>query len=54
MLPFVPLRYGGANAVENAVGYAKFYSRSHDPVIHVYDATGKVIETHQHNGDFKE
>jgi hypothetical protein len=34
--------------------YAKFYSRSHDAVIRVYDAAGNVIETHQHAGDFKE
>jgi len=30
------------------------YSRSHDAVIHVYDETVNVIETHEHNGDFKE
>jgi hypothetical protein len=28
--------------------------RSHDAVIRVYDATGNVIETHEHKGDFKE
>jgi hypothetical protein len=28
--------------------------RSHDAVIRVYDAAGKVIETHKHTGDFKE
>jgi hypothetical protein len=33
---------------------AKFYSRSHDAVIRVYDAAGNVIETHEHRGDFKE
>jgi len=27
---------------------------SHAAVIRVYDATGTVIETHQHKGDFKE
>jgi hypothetical protein len=32
----------------------KFYSRSHDAVIRVYDATGNVIETHERKGDFKE
>ena len=37
----------------NAVGYAKFYSRSHDAVIRVYDEAGNVIETHEHAGDFK-
>jgi len=24
------------------------------PLIHVYDAAGKVVETHEHEGDFKE
>jgi len=38
----------------NAVGYAQFYSRSHDAVIRVYDAAGNVIATHNHKGDFKE
>jgi hypothetical protein len=40
--------------VSNAIGYAQFYSRSHDAVIRVYDAAGTVIETHEHKGDFKE
>jgi hypothetical protein len=32
--------------------YAKFYRRTHDGVIHVYDKTGNVIETRQNsNGD---
>jgi len=30
----------------------KFFSRSHDAVIRVYDAAGNVIETHEHKGDF--
>ncbi|PYJ50416.1 MAG: hypothetical protein DME83_09565 [Verrucomicrobia bacterium] len=34
------------------IGYAKFYSRSHDAVIRVYDEAGNVIETHEHAGDF--
>ena len=33
---------------------AKFYSRSHDAVIRVYDSAGNVIETHEHAGEFKE
>jgi hypothetical protein len=33
---------------------AKFYSRSHDAVVRVYDEAGNVIETHEHAGDFKE
>jgi hypothetical protein len=42
------------NAISNAIGYAKFYSRSHDAVLRVYDDAGNVIETHEHAGDFKE
>jgi len=37
----------------NTIGYAKHYSRSHDTVVRVYDAAGKVIETHEHAGEFK-
>jgi len=37
-----------------AAFYAKFFSRSHDAVIRVYDETNNVIETHEHAGDFKE
>ena len=39
--------------VDDAVGYAKFYSRSHEAVIRVYDEAGNVIQTHEHAGDFK-
>jgi len=46
--------YAGPGAVSNAIGYAKFDSRSHDAVIRVYDDAGNLIETHQHAGDFKE
>ena len=37
----------------NAIGYANFYSRSHDAVIRVYDAAGNVIETHEYVGEVK-
>jgi len=53
-LPFGRLWYAGPNAISNAIGYAKFYSRSHDAVIRVYDEVGNPIETHEHTGDFKE
>jgi len=46
--------YDRANAVSNAIGYAQFYSRSHDAVIRVYDAAGNVIEMHEHNCGVKE
>jgi len=42
------------NTISNAIGYAKYYSRSEDAVIRVYDDGGGVIETHNHAGDFKE
>jgi hypothetical protein len=50
---FVGCGYAGLEAVANAIDYAKFRSRSHDPVIRVYDDAGNVIETHEHAGDFK-
>ena len=53
MLPFGRLWYVEPNAVNNAIGYAKFFSRSRDAVIRVYDEAGKVIETHEHAGEFK-
>jgi hypothetical protein len=53
-LPFGRLWYGEPDAVSNAINDARFYSRSHDAVIRVFDETGNVIETHEHRGDFKE
>jgi hypothetical protein len=47
VLPFGRLWYGDPDAITNAVGYAKFYSRSHDAAIRVYDQADKVIETHE-------
>src|SRR6266581_6833831 len=41
-LPFGRLWYAKPNAVSNAIGYAKFFSRSHDAVIRVYDDTGDL------------
>jgi molybdopterin-binding protein len=53
-LPFGHLWYGEPNAVNNVMGYANLYSRSHDAVIRVYDEAGVVIETHEQAGDFNE
>ena len=50
-LPFGRLWY---LEVSEAIGYAQFYSRSHDAVIYVYDEAGNVIERQEHTGDFKE
>jgi hypothetical protein len=52
-LPFGRLWYGEPNAVSNAIGYAQHSSRSHDAVIRVYDAAGKLIETVEHKGNFR-
>jgi hypothetical protein len=52
-LPFGRLWYDGPNAINNAIGYAKHRSRSHDAVIRVNDAVGNVIETHTHKGEFE-
>jgi len=53
-LPFGRLWYGEPHAVSNAIDYAKFYSRSHDAVLRVYDESSNVIETHEHRGEFNE
>ena len=53
-LPFGRLWYGDPSAVANAINYAKFFSRSHDAVIRVYDEAGNVIDKHDHTGDFRE
>jgi len=50
-LPFGRLWYA---EIPHAIGYAEFFSRSHDAVIRVYDNAGNVIETHEHAGEFKE
>jgi hypothetical protein len=53
-LPFGRLWYGEPDAISNAIGYAKFRTRSQEAVIRVYDEAGNVIETHEHKSDFKE
>ncbi len=50
----VPCFTATRNTTDNAIVYAKFYSRSHNAVIRVYDDAGNVIDTHEHKGDFKE
>ena len=53
-IPYSPLWYRGANAIVDAVGYAKSYSRLHPVVIRVYDATCNIIETLEYKHDLKE
>jgi hypothetical protein len=44
----------GYTKPDDAVEYAKFFSRSHYAVIRVYNKAGNVIQTHEHAGEFKE
>jgi hypothetical protein len=46
--------YRGPRAITDAIDHAKFFSRSHDAVVRIYDQAGNVIETHEQAGDFKE
>ena len=43
-----------AVSISSARTTKRLRSRSHDAVIRAYDAAGKVIETHEHKGEFKE
>jgi hypothetical protein len=43
---FFPSR---AAIAERIVDKTRFFSRSHNAVIRVYDEAGNVIETHEHN-----
>jgi hypothetical protein len=52
VLPFGRLWYGEPDAITNAVGYAKFFSRSHDAVIRVYVEAANVIDTDEQAGQF--
>ena len=53
-LPYSPMWYRGPRAITDAIDHAKFFSRSHDAVVRIYDQAGNVIETHEQAGDFKE
>ena len=48
------LKRGGFVDAAAAVNQAKSYSGSHPFVIRVYDEAGDVLESHEHNGDFRE
>jgi hypothetical protein len=52
-LPYSPLWYRGPKAITDAIDHAKFFSRSHDAVVRIYDQAGNVIETHDRVGDSK-
>ena len=44
-LPFGRLWYGEPDAISNAIGFANFFSRSHDAVIRVYDDAGPFLSS---------
>ena len=43
VLPFGRLWYAEPNAISNAIDYAKFFIRSHDAVIRVYDECAEKL-----------
>ena len=53
-LPFRCALLSGKDAVADAIDYANLFSGSHAAIIRVYNAAGKLIETREHTGDFKE
>jgi hypothetical protein len=52
-LTFGRLWCEGPEAVANGIGFAQFYSRSHDAIIRVYDDTGDIIENARAKGRFQ-
>jgi hypothetical protein len=40
--------------MQSAMRWRGHRSRSHDAMIRLYDEAGNVIETHEHEGQFKE
>jgi len=49
---FSRLWYSEPDAVSNAIGYAKFRSRSDDAEIRVFNKASNVIETREHAAQF--
>jgi hypothetical protein len=47
-LPYSPMWYRGPKAITDAIDHAKFFSRSHDAVVRIYDEAGNVTEMHEH------
>jgi hypothetical protein len=46
-LPHGRLWYGGTNAVENAIGYLRFYSQTQQTEVKVFDANGALVAEHR-------
>jgi hypothetical protein len=54
VLPYRCALLSGKDAVADAIDYANLFSGSHAAVIRVYNAAGKLIETHEHKAISKE
>jgi hypothetical protein len=52
-LPFRCALLSGKDAAADAIDYANLFSGSHAAVIRVYNAAGKLIETHEHKVRFQ-
>jgi hypothetical protein len=48
---FSPILHGGSGRLARRNTKAKFFSRSYDAVIRVFDGAGNVIETHEQASD---
>ena len=51
-LPLGLLWFEGPEAIGDALNYARYFSRSHPAIIHVFDESGKIAETLEFAGDF--
>jgi hypothetical protein len=47
----LPFRWLWYTKPDDAIGYARVFSRSHAAAIRVYDEAGNVIETHEYAGE---
>jgi hypothetical protein len=53
-LPLGLLWFEGREAIGDAVNYARFFSRAHPAIIHLFDESGTLAETLEFAGDFSQ
>jgi hypothetical protein len=51
-LPLGLLWFEGPEAINDAVNYARFFSRPHPAIIRVFDESGRITETLEFASDF--
>ena len=51
-LPLGLLWFEGPEAITEALNYARFFSRSHPAIVHVFDDSGRVAKNLELTGDF--